>query len=221
MRSTHVLTTVLLAALTLLVSLAPASSATKEESFWAWFQANEATLYSFERGDSAVTNELMNELHKVHRKLSYEIWSPDDDGRRNFIVSADGYVEAFPEVEALHDAAPKLPRWSITKFRPREILEEGKVVVTQDGVRQAGDMRYVLKIEEGMAVISLYLPGAENRPSQANNYIARLHLLDFLGEEDFGLFVRQISVLDVTDETYNLSKPIFKLPAEFDAAFKN
>gem|GEM_PF-6895100 len=82
-------------------------------------------------------------------------------------------------------------------------------------------MRYLMTVEQGMATISVYLPGAERPPSRANNYIARLHLLDFLGEEDFGRFVRQVSVLDVTAESYNLSKPVFQLPPEFDAAFKN
>ncbi len=36
-----------------------------------------------------------------------------------FVISAGGIKAAFPSVEALHAAAPKLPKWTILKFRQR------------------------------------------------------------------------------------------------------
>jgi hypothetical protein len=221
MRDARVLIALLLAALAFLASLGTASSATREEDFWAWFQTNEDRLYNAERNGALIITDLMDELEKVNENLSFEVGPPNADHQRDFVLSADGFLRAFPAVEALHAAAPELPRWNIIKFRQREAVHGGTVVASIDGEAQSGEMRYIMTTDGGKVAISLFLPGAGNLSHDVNTYVARLHLQVLLGEEDFGRFVRQVSVWDVTDERYNVSKPIVDLPSEFDAALKN
>ena len=216
--------TLAILSLTVLACLATtgtASSATAEKDFWAWFQANEDRLYHLERYKPSVSTDLMDEIARVNKGLAYEISPPGPDGRRELVLSADGNLTLFPVVEALYDAAPELVRWSITQFRPREPLEQGAIVVTINGKTQRGEMRYIMTTDKGKAAIDFFLPGAGQPPTRDDIYIARLHLQVFLGEEDFGRYVQQMSVLSATDERYSLSKPMADLPAEFDAVIKN
>jgi hypothetical protein len=101
----------------LAISCGPAR-ATPEENFWRWFQNHQDMLYDFERNQAQVFGELSTELHRVNSDLTFE-FGPIENGRRELVISADGIRAAFPAVQALYAAAPSLPRWKLTKFRPR------------------------------------------------------------------------------------------------------
>jgi len=89
-----------------------------EEVFWNWFQEHEDELFNFERDQEKIFDRLITEMHKVHRSLAFE-FSPKENDRREFVISADGIKEAFPKVQSLHASAPHLPRWKFIRFRPR------------------------------------------------------------------------------------------------------
>ncbi len=86
--------------------------------FWEWFQQNIDRLDRFEEDPEALFHELSAELAKVHRGLTFELGPEGEDGRREFVVSADGIRAVFPAVQELVHAAPPLPDWRITAFRP-------------------------------------------------------------------------------------------------------
>src|SRR5215470_9533932 len=92
--------------------------ASAESDFWRWFQHNEADLFDFERDQEAIFDRLAAEMHKVHPSLTFE-FGPKENGRREFVISADGIRDAFPKVESLYAAAPTMARWKFVKFRPR------------------------------------------------------------------------------------------------------
>src|SRR4030095_14054404 len=98
--------------------LAHSAGATPEEDFWKWFENNEAALFDFEKDQEAVFDRLAAALHRVHPDLTFE-FGPKHDNRREFVISADGIKDAFPKVISLHTAAPRLPRWTFIRFRPR------------------------------------------------------------------------------------------------------
>ena len=71
----------------------------------------------FEHDQEAIFDELQNQLHKVNEHLTFEI-STIKNGKREFIISADGIREAFSPVIALFDSSPKFNEWTIIAFRP-------------------------------------------------------------------------------------------------------
>jgi hypothetical protein len=90
------------------------------EKFWQWFVANEDRLFHFERNQEKVFAALSNQLKMVDPDLCFEFGPAD--GSREFVISAGGITKAFQAVISLTDAAPKLPRWKFTAFRPRRII---------------------------------------------------------------------------------------------------
>ena len=221
MQRAGILTIFLLAALALLVSHSASTSASKEESFWNWFQANEERLYSIGPDNAVIVEDLIQELRKVDEALAFHFGATNNDGRREFVLTVDAYLAAFPAVESLYAAAPELPRWTIVKFRQREPVDGGKVMAVVDGEIQSGEMRYIMTTKGGRAAIKLFLPGAARMPEYPNIYVARLRLIEILGEEDFATLVYAVGVSDITHEDYDVGKPIADLPGEFDAALKN
>src|SRR5882724_4779444 len=77
------------------------ANASAEADFWQWFQRNEADLFDFERDQEAIFDRLAAEMHKVHPSLTFEFGSKEN-GRREFVISADGIKDAFPKVESLY-----------------------------------------------------------------------------------------------------------------------
>jgi hypothetical protein len=89
-----------------------------EQTFWEWFAANEDMLFAYETDQERIFDLLEAELHKIDKRLAF-LFGPNIEGKREFIVSADGRLEAFPIVRRVIKAAPSLPRWTIVAFRPR------------------------------------------------------------------------------------------------------
>ena len=85
--------------------------------FWTWFQANERALLAVKTCREPVCATLITELRRIAPELTFQ-FGPVVDGRREFVISADGIRDAFPAVQSLASAAPPLARWTITRFRP-------------------------------------------------------------------------------------------------------
>jgi hypothetical protein len=110
--------------------------AAPEERFWQWFEQNSSRLFSFETDRDAVFRDLTAALHRVHEGLTFE-FGPVENGKREFIVSADGIRERFPAVQALVAAAPTMSQWTVIPFRPPKgigtvIQYEGQRVGPED-----------------------------------------------------------------------------------------
>jgi len=88
------------------------------EQFWQWFTKNESMCFEFERDQDRTFHKLGKALSKYHPSLGFEFGSVEN-GKREFVISADGDREAFPAVEALFEVAPELERWTFIKYRPR------------------------------------------------------------------------------------------------------
>lgn len=88
-----------------------------ESRFWEWFTRASNHLIAVQTGYERICDELAYELSKVHSGLKFE-FGTIVDGRREFIISADGVAAVFPAVQKLVGAAPNLPGWKIIAFRP-------------------------------------------------------------------------------------------------------
>lgn len=190
---------------------------TPEQDFWNWFQKNDESLFHFENDQEKTFDRLATEIKKVHPSLTFE-FGPVKDGKREFVISADGIRDAFPSVESLYAAAPKLNHWIWIKFRPRRLpmdIEYGGVKV------KAADVFCTIEPDKGNAGLTLYVRGYQ--PDQAQTYtgIVFLMLDQALGEYDVETKVGFIQTKDYSEGSTLEKVPLKDLPNALDAFFAN
>jgi hypothetical protein len=203
--------TVTLAAISLMgCSLHPDS---KEEAFWRWFQSNEARLFDFEKDREKVFDELQAQLHSVQPNLTFE-FGPKKDARREFVISADGIKEAFPAVVALADAAPALPRWKITKFRPRRGFQSP---VALNGLRISPvQVQFTIEPDGDKAGITLFIEGYNSGEHGKYAGVGYLMLDQALGEYDVETKVGFIEFKASSEQSKLAKQPFSVLEQSFD-----
>lgn len=204
----------LIALMSLLSILTGRANATPEADFWQWFQKNEAALFDFERDQERTFDRLAAEMHKVHSSLTFE-FGPKSGNQREFVISADGIRDAFPKVESLFAVAPKLPKWKITKFRPRRDpfdLEYNGVSV------KASTIAVLLQPDGQKLALTVLVPGYTESAHRTFTGIAFLLLDQALGEYDVETRVGHISLKAPTPSDTK-AVPLRQLPLAFDAHF--
>lgn len=187
------------------------TEATPEQDFWKWFQENETQLFDFKRDDEGILNSLTLTIHHVDPGLTFE-FGPNIDNHREFVISADGIRETFPKVIALYDAAPKLPRWTFIKFRPRREpmdIRYGGISV------RAKEILFTAHADGRKVGITLFIPGHTGRNHETMMGIAFLMLDQALGEFDVAT---DVGVIDVTSSAKAPSeaKAFKELPKMFN-----
>ena len=90
---------------------------TSGQKFWKWFIKSESKIYSSDN-NAPILNELSKKLSEYKDGITYEL-TVEDNGKKQFIISADGIKENFQDVISLYKKAPQLKRWEIIAFRPR------------------------------------------------------------------------------------------------------
>lgn len=193
-------------------------SGSAEAAFWEWFAKNEASLFEFERDQERVFAGLSRAMARVHPSLTFAFGPAEEDGTREFVISADGIREAFPAVEALAAAAPALPRWRWIRFRPRQGPIDLRV-----GGRAFGrdDVRYVL-IEDsrpGRVGVLLLMDGYSEEDERTFLQAGFLMLDAMLGEYDVETRVGAIELDSFHSGHMDASRPLAELPGEIDAYF--
>ena len=190
--------------------------ATPEQEFWKWFQTNEASLFSFETNQEVVFDRLATQMKKIHEALTFE-FGPVENGKREFVISADGIKDAFPAVERLYASAPKLDRWVFIKFRPRRTPMD----VQYSGVKvKADDVYCTAEPDGGKAGITVFIRGYEAEQGKIYKGIAFLMLDQALGEYDVETKVGFIQVKPFSAESELEKKPIKELTKVFDDFWK-
>jgi hypothetical protein len=185
--------------------------ATPEKAFWKWFQNNENSLFDFEKDQERIFDQLGTEMHKLNPSLTFE-FGPKEDGRREFVISADGIRDAFPEVEALYAAAPSLPRWKFIKFRPRRKPND----ISYGGVSVKASSVSVLVKPNGEKVdITVFIPGYTKAAHKTYAAIAFLFLDEALGEYDVETRVGKVNI-DSASNAHTQSYSLDALPKAVD-----
>jgi hypothetical protein len=186
------------------------------EDFWKWFQSNEDALFNFEKNREQTFDKLGAEMHKLNPSLTFE-FGPIEDGKREFVISADGIKEAFPQVEALYAAAPSLSRWKFVKFRPRRKPMD----VDYEGISVRATSVTVQLIRNGQfADLTVFIPNCSEADRKAYMAIAFLLLDGALGEHDVETRVGQIKV-EAAPKAQAQTSSLQDLPKAFDALFVN
>jgi len=90
----------------------------KIEAFWNWFAENEETYSKLHAENREQLFDLLHrKLQKVNKHLVFEFSEETQNGKREFVISADGMLDAFDAVFDLHEAAPELIYFEIVAFR--------------------------------------------------------------------------------------------------------
>lgn len=188
---------------------------TPEQRFWRWFQEHDETLFRFEEDRERVFDRLAQAMRRVHPDLTFE-FGPDEEGRRDFVVSAGGIRDAFPAVHALVDAAPQLPRWRVIRFRPRRdprvVLSLGGAEVDADGVRVA------VKPEGDRLGLTLVIEGYRETREHLYEQIGYLLLDNALGEHDVETRIGTIEFVAPRHAPAGALHPLVVLPGIVDGA---
>lgn len=152
-----------------------------EAAFWEWFLQNDEAIWNFESAREVVFADLLKELHGVHPDLTFEI-GPEQNGVREFVVSAGGLKSAFPAVERLVAEAPPLGRWKLIKFRPRRseigTIEIGDIIIDPKAVM------FTIEPDGTKFGITLFLGKLHDFDKDIHTQIGFLVLDETLGEYD-------------------------------------
>jgi len=194
---------------------------TKEAAFWHWFQKNENRLFSFEKDREKIFDDLSATMQKVHPDLTFEFCPVLENGRREFVISAAGIKAAFPAVEALYAAAPKMPHWIFVKFRQRrtpihDLQYAAKKV-------RAQDVHYLLFKDDkpGKVGVMLFLNGYKEEDTKSDwGQIGYLFLDEALGEYDVEVKVGAIVLQSRDSKYFTLAHQLSELPKDFDDHFE-
>lgn len=208
----------LLRSMSIFLGLATSSYvySSKITTFWNWFEKNEVALFKVETAQEPICDSLMVQMHAVHPSLTFE-FGPILDNRREFVISADLDIEAFPHVVALYDSAVALSRWRWTKFGPRREpfdITLNSVTVKADSLRA-----WVYRSsEEGRADVLLIMPGYDELQKDSYSMIAWLMLKDALGECDVMTRVGRVTIVGHREKKgFDLDVPLSDFPRVFDA----
>jgi len=191
--------------------------ASGEDAFWQWFQKNEVRLFTFEKDQEAVFNELGSRMKRVNADLTFE-FGPVQNGRREFVISAGGIKSAFPSVDALYKKAPALPRWVWVKFRPRR--DHIHDIKLGDKTIKASDVHYVLAEDGAKVGIVLFFDGYNEKEKSTYGQIGYLFLDEALGEFAVETQVGFIEFEPRTSRYFKDAMLLKELPQHFDEQTK-
>lgn len=195
-------------------------------AFWKWFVENEDALFKTVDPNAAIYEFLAERLKKVHESLVFEM-SAAAESPREFVISADGDREAFFAVEELADAAPPLPRWKITRFRPRVPDYASTSLQFGEHILKAEEIEYQLlagrdrKTGQVSLAVRLFMPGCtrEGDPDFLN--MGFLLLDCALGEYDIETKLNMVEILPVNQQAEGPRYPFASLREHFDDAFED
>jgi hypothetical protein len=184
-----------------------------EARFWRWFGENESRMFTFEGNQDQNVSDLLRELRRINESLTFEIGS-EKEGTREFIVSADGHRSAFPSVIRLVESAPLLPRWRITKFRPRRT--DPCLIGMGDQEFSSDDVLVSLELEGTRIGVSLYLGDEDHFDEEVVGRVGFI-LLDYtLGEYDVESLVGTVSFYPKQEANRPTALSLRDLPLAFD-----
>lgn len=85
--------------------------------FWHWFTKHQSEFNSLSNPDELFWDIALDQIQKIDKQLRFELSRPDSAGRE-FIVTTEGHVEAFPIAERLVLLAPTLNGWVFAALKP-------------------------------------------------------------------------------------------------------
>lgn len=165
----------------------------KVVAFWDWFVANQAVYLELDDANSGKRlNQLQKKLQKVNQHLTFELSDLNEDTKREFVISADGMIEAFDDVIELVEQAPELAAFKVIAFRQQQTEEVS--VAYGDIELSWDDIFYTVEKQESNDEINLALYVKGFTQENEDEFVsASFVLLDtVIGEYNAGMRVGEI-----------------------------
>lgn len=182
--------------------------------FWIWFEKYSQDYYWLREVNLiSLFNKLSKQLSKLNEDLAFEFSADLIEGKREFILSADGILSAFPDVIDLVENAPQLEGFKIIAFRQKSAVDDISTIEYEDISLGPDDVYFTYRKNGDTLDIVLYLRGYDSDFEEWEN--AAFILLDtIIGEYDVATKIGSIDMLPYK-ESPNL-KSILELPSLID-----
>lgn len=181
-----------------------------EQVFWDWFSENSDRLMQVQTSEERVCRELHSRLQRFNKHLVF-VFGRIEDGRREFVISADGVTSAFPTVQRLVDAAPDLPDWNIVAFVPPCNFELR--VRLADRAMDANDIWFSAFPEQERVGLVLYIRDLCPENEKLLESIAAIMLTHTLGEYDYNTRIGGIATAPLPPDPVGMGlKSVRELP---------
>lgn len=183
--------------------------------FWEWFLKHSDDYFhlneeNFESAFKAIEKQLL----KINPALTFEFSVDLIAGKREFIISADGNLDAFPAVEKLTMAAPVMEKFKVIAFRQRE---EASDIQIGDVLLKPENMFFTYTRLDGSLDLDIYL---KDSPTNDDDFLAAAFILldAMVGEYDLAVKVGDIEFRPYEESMFLL--PISELPGLIDQVSK-
>jgi hypothetical protein len=187
--------------------------------FWEWFEKNNTKYFflnqiSSNQEKEKLLDEFLIKLHEYCDKLFFQIGGYPDDVQ-DLIISAEGNVDYFSEVECLVSFAPQLKHWNIIAFKPPV---DTNFVIDLNGVTVDPTKTWFLPLENKknpkLLGIRLFIETYSKAQNEDFLNAAYLALDSLLGEKINALSIHHIEItkLDRDQEKTRL-RSLSELPS--------
>jgi len=192
-----------------------------EQNFWKWFKKNLDLYYNSKNEDKELLDELSGRLKKIDNNFCYEFSSVRKDGKREFVISADGIKSSFPKLINFVDMAPQLDKWEIIPFRQRSENLDSISIEIGDIKLNFTDIFFDYVTHEDKIDVTLYIKNLPDDKDAYYKYMQAIYIVldSVLGEYDTEMQVGGIELKKITDDLRNKLLPLNKMPQIFDDYF--
>lgn len=173
--------------------------------FWKWFE-NDL------RGLPINVSRVEGRLHKLCDRIDVEIKTDASLGTQHMVITANYAADAFPIVEELVFAAPKIPGVTVSAFRPRQNV--GSTYRFSDRDYPLGDIFFLTYTDGFDLAVEIY--AAWESFEDPEEFIWALYK-DLLGEYDVAVGVRYVELRELCNaRDPSLLRHISQLPEVVD-----
>jgi len=172
-------------------------------------------IYDFQSNQEVIFDKIQEQLHKINPNLTFEI-SSVKNGKRDFVISADGIIEVFPFVEKLYTSRPNLKEWNFVKFRPRRKIANSIRIGNKELYPDDIKFMFIQDDSVGKIGIALFMNGYNENEIEVYEQIGFLFLDEALGEYDTEIYVGNIILQGFDSDYFDKSVGIELLSNEFD-----
>jgi len=189
------------------------------EAFWQWFETKENEYFVFEKNQAELFDSLDGKLSAIHPNITF-IFSEVKEGKRDFIVTANGAKEAFVDVRQLVRTAPKLNKWEVIAFCPRldplvTIAFKGLIIEPDDIM-----VKYNYNKETKLIDLTLYIKYYKESDERFSG-AAYIMLDNALGESDAKIRIGKVELKKFVQHSGNENLiPLKELPKVVDSYFE-
>jgi len=169
--------------------------AKKVDDFWKWFESNQNEFFKLDFEDEnaveSAFEKLSQEMKSFNESIVFEFSPVLDNGKREFVLSADGLKTVFPDLLDLFKRSPELEKWEIIPFR--QAFQSDPGLEFADGFKLSWDkvMFQYKPTPEGLS-IDFYIE--DYHRGNKNFGIGLVVLLDsYLGEYDAVMQIRFVN----------------------------